>query len=205
VKKLVTTRVDLRHNADLYKNMSERYTQVKGEHDGCVDKLQTLKSEKNELSSVNNDQALCIKELEDELAKKDSTLVYAERLLPTAITRLLQSHEYKQSLSEPFNPAIQASWAKGLAEGHFKEDNMNALYRVEGFDAYSDKKIYVEFDKLFEKKYPYVEKIASGFRHSVADLLKVYPALALLGKSPIAAPSKTRTGTSAPSIQKKKA
>nr|GFD29299.1 hypothetical protein [Tanacetum cinerariifolium] len=39
VKKLVTTRVDLRHNADLYKNMSERYTQVKGEHDGCVDKL----------------------------------------------------------------------------------------------------------------------------------------------------------------------
>nr|GEX76663.1 transposase (putative), gypsy type [Tanacetum cinerariifolium] len=36
--------------------------------------------ESSELSQVNKDQALWIKELEDELARKDSALVYAERL-----------------------------------------------------------------------------------------------------------------------------
>ncbi|GKG28594.1 hypothetical protein Tco_0415959, partial [Tanacetum coccineum] len=77
-----------------------------------------------------------IRKLEVELAKKDSALVYAERisaegamekeklvtrlsraeiekfdcirkLLPVVVSRLLQSHEYKQSISEPFNMAIQ--------------------------------------------------------------------------------------------------
>nr|GEX62404.1 hypothetical protein [Tanacetum cinerariifolium] len=79
--------------------------------------------------------ALKIKELEDTLARKDSALVYAERinperapekerlvtrlsksemekfdcirkLLPAVVERLFQSHEYKQSLLEPFNLAI---------------------------------------------------------------------------------------------------
>nr|GEV45814.1 hypothetical protein [Tanacetum cinerariifolium] len=32
-----------------------------------------------------------------------------------------------------------------------------------------------EYEKLFKQKYPYVMKIASRYRHSVADLLKVHP------------------------------
>ncbi|GJZ89998.1 hypothetical protein Tco_0661925 [Tanacetum coccineum] len=162
----------------------ESLWRVKGEHDGCAEKLQVLEDQNSKLSRVSKDQALRIKELEDVLAKKDSTLVYAERinveraqekeklvaqlsqtemekfdcirkLLPTVVSRLFQSHEYKHSLSKPFNLAIHA--------------------RMENFDAYADKKMYVEYDKLFEKRYPYVEKISSGFRHIVADLLKVYP------------------------------
>nr|GEU58800.1 hypothetical protein [Tanacetum cinerariifolium] len=95
--------------------------------------------------------ALRIKELEDELARKDSALVYAERLnaertqerdklvtqlsktemekfdcvrklLPTVVELLLQSHEYKKSLFEPFNLAIQARWGKGLSEERSEED-----------------------------------------------------------------------------------
>ncbi|GJS58252.1 hypothetical protein Tco_0653036 [Tanacetum coccineum] len=30
-------------------------------------------------------------------------------------------------------------------------------------------------DKLFEAEYPFVTKIASGYRHSMANLLKVHP------------------------------
>nr|GEU57959.1 hypothetical protein [Tanacetum cinerariifolium] len=79
--------------------------------------------------------------------------------------------EYKQSLSVPFNLEIQAGWAKGLAEGHSKEDVMTALLRLENFDAYSIRRMYVEYDKLFEKQYTFIEKISRGFRHSVAELL----------------------------------
>ncbi|GJR16135.1 hypothetical protein Tco_0798787 [Tanacetum coccineum] len=138
------------------------------------------------------------------LAKKDYALVFAERinieraqekeklvtqlgrtemekfdcvrkLLPTMVERLFQSHEYKQSLSEPFNLAIQAGWGKGLIRERSKEDLLDLMGRMENFDAYADKKMYVEYEKLFEKRYPYVEKISCGFRHSVYDLLKFYP------------------------------
>nr|GEW60310.1 hypothetical protein [Tanacetum cinerariifolium] len=142
--------------------------------------------------------------LEGELARKDSALVYAERInaeraqeeekrvaqlskmemenfdcirkiLPTVVDCLFQSHEYKKSLSEPLNLAIQAGWAKGLAEEHSEENHLELMSRMENFDAYANKKMYVEYDKLFEKRYPFVEKISRGFRKTISDLLKVYP------------------------------
>ncbi|GKB92529.1 hypothetical protein Tco_0964801 [Tanacetum coccineum] len=144
VQKLVTAKVDLEHNAKLYNDMTERYMRVKNEHDGCAEKLRVVEGQNYELSRVNKDQALRIKELEEELAKKDYALVYAERISAERaqekkklITQL--GHEYKKSLSEPFNLAIQAGWAEGCLE----EDIMDDLSRVENFDPYSDKKIYI--------------------------------------------------------------
>nr|GEX11049.1 hypothetical protein [Tanacetum cinerariifolium] len=87
----------------------------------------------------------------------------------------LPSHEYKKSLSEPFNMAIQAGWGKGLSKRHTNEEIIAVLRTVEGFDPYSDKKLYPMYNKLFEKEYPYIEKIASDYHHSVADLLMVHP------------------------------
>ncbi|GJY91016.1 hypothetical protein Tco_0506212 [Tanacetum coccineum] len=161
--------------------MADRYKMMKSEHDGCARKLEVLENRNSELSQVNKDQALQIKELEDELAKKDSALVYVKRinaeraqekeklvaqlsktemekfdyirkLLPTMVNRLFQSHEYKQSISEPFNLDIQAGWAKGLAEERFKEDLLELMSRIEGFDAYADKKMYVYPDSLLLDK-----------------------------------------------------
>nr|GEX37139.1 hypothetical protein [Tanacetum cinerariifolium] len=186
-------------------------------------------SMKNELSRINRDQALRIRELEAELAKKDSALVYAERisaegaiekeklvtqlsrseiekfdcirkLIPTVVSRLLQSHEYKQSLSEPFNMAIHAWWSKGLVYEHFEKDIMAALHRVENFDPYSDNKLYPIYDKLFEKEYPYVAKIASGFRHLVADFLKVYSGPTPSSETLAVPDLKVPTGPSVPSV-----
>ncbi|GJS69604.1 hypothetical protein Tco_0702445 [Tanacetum coccineum] len=180
-RKLVTARQDLEHNAKLYTDMANHYKGLKEEHAGCSEKF---------------------KELDAELAKKDYALVYAERVsaeaaierqklvtqlsqakvvkfycickfLPTVVRRLFQIYEYKQSLSEPFNMAIQAGWGKGLAKGRMEEHILAALHAAEGFDAYSDKKLYPMYDKLFEKEYPYVMKVASGYRHFVVDLLKV--------------------------------
>nr|GEW54510.1 transposase (putative), gypsy type [Tanacetum cinerariifolium] len=136
VRKLVQARLDLAHSSHLYTTLSERHKAVKNEHEGCAWKLEVLRSQNDELSQANRDQALQIRKLEDELARKDSALVYAERLnakrakekeklvtqlsktemekldcirklLPTVMEHLLQSHEYKQSLSEPLNLAIQ--------------------------------------------------------------------------------------------------
>ncbi|GKG27347.1 hypothetical protein Tco_0403050, partial [Tanacetum coccineum] len=56
--------------------------------------------------------------------------------------------------------------------------------RMENFDAYANKKMYVEYDKLFKKPYPFVEKISHGFRHTVSDLLKIYPDSPPFGQAP---------------------
>ncbi|GJR71069.1 hypothetical protein Tco_0083434 [Tanacetum coccineum] len=139
------------------------------------------------------------------LARKDSALVFSDRisneraaenerlvsqlgflekekidsigkLLPTVVRRLLNSHEYKESLYVPFNLAIQAGWAKGLAMKRSEEDLMDVLREVQGFDPHSDTRMTVEYDKLFTKTYPYVEKISGLPRRTVQELLKMYPA-----------------------------
>nr|GEU59959.1 hypothetical protein [Tanacetum cinerariifolium] len=128
VKKLVTARVDLHHNAKLYNDMTKRYMKVREEHDSYASKLQVLEREKDDLSCIKNDQAIRIKELEAELAKKDFALVYAERISAEGAAK-------KEKLVK--HMAIQAERAKGLAEGRSEEDITDALRKVEGFDAYS--------------------------------------------------------------------
>ncbi|GKB12632.1 hypothetical protein Tco_0846555 [Tanacetum coccineum] len=106
VRKLVTARQDLEHNANLYTDAINRYRSMKEEHAGYGHKVARIQS------------------LKAELARKDSVLTYTERM---------------------------------LAEGANDHEKLTAQ---------------------------------PGYRHSVADLLKVHPDLA---------PS---TGTSTPTISK---
>ncbi|GJW19946.1 hypothetical protein Tco_0027382 [Tanacetum coccineum] len=165
-----------------YDNLVEAHAEcpemtVREEHARCGQRIQILEKEKNYMPSTNHDQAARIVSLEAELAKKDSDLTYSERLLaegarererltvqlgqaeikkfecirkllPTVVGRFMKSHEYKESLSGPL------TW----------------LFKLDGV-----KKLYPMYDKLFEKQYSYVQKIARGYRHLMADLLKVYP------------------------------
>ncbi|GJY08256.1 hypothetical protein Tco_0375310 [Tanacetum coccineum] len=166
-RQLVSTRTDFTHVSNLYNTLSSRYQQVRGEHAGCAEKLADAERERDELRAVNADQASHIKELKAELARKDSALVFSDRisnkraaenerlvsqlgflekekidyigkLLPTVVRRLLNSHEYKESLSVHFNLAIQSGWAKGLAMKRSEEDLIDVLREVQGFDPHSD-------------------------------------------------------------------
>ncbi|GJZ20087.1 reverse transcriptase domain-containing protein [Tanacetum coccineum] len=154
----------------------ERAWKARDEHSGCAEKLRVVEDQNCELSRVNKDQALRIKELENELARKDSTLVYAKRISAERaqekeklVTKLGRTKMEKFDCIRKLLPTLVDP------EGHSEEDIMDALSKVENFDPYSDKKMYVEYDKLFAKRYPYVERISHGFRHSVSDLLKIYP------------------------------
>ncbi|GKD77940.1 hypothetical protein Tco_1340561 [Tanacetum coccineum] len=225
-RQLVSTRTDFTHASNLYNTLSNRYQQVRGEHAGCAEKLVNAERERDELRAINADQVSQIKELEAELARKDSALVFSDRvsneraveneklvsklgyfekekidsigkLLPTVVRRLLNSHEYKESLSIPFNLAIQAGWAKGLAVKRSEKDLMDVLREVQGFDPYSDTRMAVEYDKLFTKTYPFVEKISGLPRRTVQELLKMYPA-----PPPQDVPTKVNPSSQAPDSSK---
>ncbi|GJZ72811.1 hypothetical protein Tco_0636957 [Tanacetum coccineum] len=53
------------------------------------------------------------------------------KLLPTVVRHLLQSHKYKQSLSEPFDLAIQTVWDKRLSVCHTEEGILATLANTE--------------------------------------------------------------------------
>ncbi|GJS97142.1 hypothetical protein Tco_0804110 [Tanacetum coccineum] len=164
-----------------------------------------IKELEQQLKSADEAHSSVVKDLEGQLAQKDSALVYAERvssdrlseneelrtqlafakrekidavkkLLPTVVGRLLQSHEYKQSLSVPFNYALQTGWGQGLAEARSEEELRELMMRMNGFDAYSDKKMNAEYERLFSKTYSYVDRISHLSEKSVQDLLKLHPA-----------------------------
>ncbi|GKE68390.1 hypothetical protein Tco_1526462 [Tanacetum coccineum] len=202
--------------------MSRRHRQLREEHAQCPEGLAVVQAEKDSLMATNAEQALRIKELEQklisvdevhssavkdlesQLAQKDSALVYAERisserlweneglrtqlafaqkektdvirkLLPTVVERLLQSHEYKQSLSVPFNFALQIGWGQGLAEGRSEKELHKIMMRMNGFDPYSEEKMTAEYERLFSKTYSYVDRISHLSEKPVQDLLKLYP------------------------------
>ncbi|GJY97718.1 hypothetical protein Tco_0514628 [Tanacetum coccineum] len=98
------------------------------------------------------------------------------KLLPTVVERLLQSYEYKQSLSVLFNYALQTGWGQGLAEERSKKELNKIMMRMNGFDHYSDKKMSAEYERLFSKTYSYVDRISHLSEKPVQDLLKLHPA-----------------------------
>ncbi|GJV48417.1 hypothetical protein Tco_1438629 [Tanacetum coccineum] len=220
---LVRTREDFNVVQNFYNTLSEKHRKLREEHAPCSEGLAVVRAEKDSLVATNAEQALRIKELEQQLksadevhssavknlesqlAQKDSALVYAERvsgerlseneklraqlvfaqkektdairkLLPTVVERLLQSHEYKQSLSVPFNYALQTGWGQGLAEERSEEELRKIMMRMNGFDPYSDKKMSAEYERLFSKTYSYVDRISHLSEKPVQDLLKLHPA-----------------------------
>ena len=150
-----------------------------------------------ELESLNAQQAERVRELEAKLTasegeknqlmreKEDFAVrcgegeVARHRLIrdyfPTFVRRLLQSAEYKQSLSVPFNLAIDAGWVKGISEGKSSEEVQAILEAVPHVDAGAPEKLFSIYDELFVKRYPFVDKVSQAFRSSSAELQNLLP------------------------------
>nr|GEX90006.1 hypothetical protein [Tanacetum cinerariifolium] len=170
------------------------------DHSGCHRKVKALEKEIDKLFVVNKNQASGIQELEGEMEKKNFELATAEKesalcvkerqdllvrlgqtkfkkfdcihkLLSTVVRRLLQNHEYKQILK-----------------------------KTGGFDAYSDRKLYPKYDKIFETRYLFVAK---GYRYSVVNLLKIHLELAMVTSSSTLTISGALVGPFIPSTQKR--
>ncbi|GKE63557.1 hypothetical protein Tco_1513924, partial [Tanacetum coccineum] len=181
-RQLVSTKTDFTHVSNLYNTLSNRYQQVRGEHAGCAEKLINAERERDKLRVVNADQASHIKELEAELARKDSALVFSDRISneravqnEKLVSKLGYFEKEKTDSIGKLLPIV-AGWAKGLALKRSEEDLMKVLNEVRGFDPYSETRMTVEYVNLFSKTYPYVDKISGLPRRPVQELLKMYPA-----------------------------
>ncbi|GJS91339.1 hypothetical protein Tco_0773975 [Tanacetum coccineum] len=88
---------------------------------------------------------------------------------------LLSSDEYRKSLSDVFNLAIAAGWSEGVKAACSEEEAQAFLATAVDYDPACKETFMTEFDSLFDKSYPYVEKLAESFRLPLEDLQNMWP------------------------------
>ncbi|GKC31498.1 hypothetical protein Tco_1038792 [Tanacetum coccineum] len=175
-----------------------------GKEAGLTKKLVAVEKARDGLLDRDREREECIKQLEADLASKTSSFAEAEgvvgtlkgdlerltmdlsytdivrhnyvrQLLPTVVQRLLSSGEYKKSLTDVFNLAIAAGWSEGVKETCSEEEAQAFLATAVDYDSACKETFMFEFDSLFDKSYPYVEKLVESFRLPLGDLQNLWP------------------------------
>lgn len=171
---------------------------------GLKDRVSELETEKEGWRKVSGEQAAKIKSLEADL-KKTRLLLSDEEMscqelwnenqdlairmgnveidrnkvvnvfIPEMVRRLFNSHEYKQSLAEPFNLYSQSRFLDGVALGRKPEELAELLEDVEGLDLEADETYQPLYDHLFSMDYPYIQKIGKTCQRSFKDLMEMFP------------------------------
>ncbi|GJV15687.1 hypothetical protein Tco_1361010 [Tanacetum coccineum] len=95
--------------------------------------------------------------------------------LPTFAHQLYQSAEYKWSLGEVFSLAIGKGFIDGISVGQKDEDVQTILKATLGVNPMYSSTFMEEYNKLFDKRYPYVDKVARSYLLDPTDLHNVMP------------------------------
>jgi myosin heavy subunit len=168
-------------------------------------KLSAVEKERDDLLEKNREQLARIKQLVAALSLKETALGesekkgaelekkveqltvetsqaeilrfnYVRQLVPTVVKRLRGSEEYQITWAEAFNASLDVGWLKGIRYGR-NQDEVDAIIAAdESFElepALNFKEIY---DGMFDRQFPYVEKVASSFRLPIANLMNILPA-----------------------------
>ena len=107
------------------------------------------------------------------LAEIDRNRIIKE-FLPEMVHRLLDSHEYKTALAEPFNLFSSSGFLDGLKLGREPEEVEKLLEQVDDIDVDAGQKYQPLYDALFSKDYPYIQKVSSSTRRTFDDLMQIF-------------------------------
>ncbi|GJV43311.1 hypothetical protein Tco_1427847 [Tanacetum coccineum] len=94
--------------------------------------------------------------------------------LPTFVRRLHQSAEYKRSLGRVFSLAIGKGFIDGISIGR-KDIDIQAILKDSDVDPLSFDIFIDEYEKLFDQRYSYVDKVARMYLLDPSGLQNVMP------------------------------
>ncbi|GJV43182.1 hypothetical protein Tco_1427718 [Tanacetum coccineum] len=185
--RLIETQNQLLETIRSRNQLSEDHKALQQVHLGCVgkeadltEKLAVVDKERDDLLDKDREREERIRQLEADLASKTSSLIEAEGAVNTlkgdleCLTRLLSSDEYKKSLSDVFNLAIAAGWSEGVKAAYSEEEVKAFLATAADYNPACKTTFMSEFDSLFNKSYPYVEKLAESFWLPLGDLQNMW-------------------------------
>ncbi|GJR61054.1 hypothetical protein Tco_1503216 [Tanacetum coccineum] len=183
--KLIILRVDLELNAKLYNDMASRYKKVKEEHEGCANKIKCWKKREMNYPISTKIKLSILRSWKPNWLRRTS-VCYCVRLKDISAER----GEEKEKL------------VTQLGRTEMKKfDCVRKLLPTVVGRLFCRSPLIWPFkpDGLFKMLYPYIEKIARGFRHSAAELLKVHPDPHPPSQAPAAIIVRVLDQTSAPS------
>ncbi|GJS73243.1 V-type proton ATPase subunit B2 [Tanacetum coccineum] len=188
-----------------YDEKVSTFDQLSKNYDGALtrekvlhDRLEELEEEIKQADQLSSSQADRLKQLEEALkqsevdahqlrVEKERYAVEACRgdmvrqriinqYLLTFVHRLHQSAEYKRSLGEVFSLVVDKGFMDGISIGREDADIQAILKATPNVDLVSFDTFMDAYDKLFDWRYPYVDKVArmylldpSGLQNIMSD------------------------------------
>ncbi|GJU96460.1 hypothetical protein Tco_1321216 [Tanacetum coccineum] len=180
-----------------YGKLSKNYEGALIREKSLQDRLEELEEEKKEVDNLNSSQADHIKRLEEALkqAEADAEQLRSEKVryaveagkgeivrqkiinqyLPTFVCQLHQSAEYKRSLGEVFSLAVGKGFMEGISIGRKEEDIQAILTATPNVDPSSSETFLPAYEKLFDQRYSYVDKVARMYLLDPTELQNIMP------------------------------
>nr|GEV60074.1 hypothetical protein [Tanacetum cinerariifolium] len=95
--------------------------------------------------------------------------------LPTFVRRLHQSAKYKRSLGQVFTLAVGKGFTDGISIGRKEEDIQAILKATPNVDPTSSETFLTAYEKFFDQRYPYVNKVARMYLLDPTELQNIMP------------------------------
>ncbi|GJX33497.1 hypothetical protein Tco_0243352 [Tanacetum coccineum] len=161
--------------ADDHKSLQKEHLGCAGKEAALVEKLVVAKKEKDDLLDKNREQEECIKQLEEDLASKTSSLTSAQSSISSLrsdLERLTVDLSQAEIVRHNYVPQLLPTGVKAVLS---EEEAEAFLATAVDYDPACKDTFISEFDSLFVKNYPYVEKLTESFRLSLGDLQNMWP------------------------------
>ncbi|GJW99380.1 hypothetical protein Tco_0183294 [Tanacetum coccineum] len=137
-----------------YKECKKELATVQSAYDE-KDRLKELEEEKKEADQLNSSQADRIKQLEEALKQSEAD-AHQLRIKKERYA----SAEYKRSLGEVFSLAVGKGFMDGIPIGREDADIQAILKATPNVDLASSDIFMDAYEKLFDRRYLYVDKVA---------------------------------------------
>ncbi|GKD58889.1 V-type proton ATPase subunit B2, partial [Tanacetum coccineum] len=182
-----------------YDEKTSTYDQLSKNYDGALtrekslqDRLKELEEEKKEMEQLNSEldkERYTVKAGNGEMVRHRIINQY----LLTFMRQLHQSAGYKRSLGEAFSLAICKGFIDGISIDR-KDPNIRAILKATPNVNPTSSDIFMEtYEKLFDKRYPYVKKVARMYLLDPSGLQNVMPDKT--GPTPSGGPRDTPTAS----------
>ncbi|GJU97623.1 hypothetical protein Tco_1326894 [Tanacetum coccineum] len=159
-------------NVSAYNQLSKNYDGALTREKSLQDMLEEIKEEKKETEQLCNEQTERIKQLEATLKQSAND---AHQLRLDRERYAVEADKGKWSLGEVFSFAVGKGFIDGLFVSSKDEDVQAILKATSGVDPTSSDTFMEEYNKLFDQRYPYVDKVARAYLLDPTGLQNVMP------------------------------
>ncbi|GJT00070.1 V-type proton ATPase subunit B2 [Tanacetum coccineum] len=177
-KEFAKVRLVFDENVSAYDQLYQNYDGALTREKSLQERVEELEEENKEAKKLSVKQADRIKHLKEALKQSEED---AHQLRPDRERFAVEcgngemSAEYKRSLGEVFSLAVGKGFINDLSVGRKDKDVQAILKATPSVDPTSSSTFMEEYNKLFDKRYPYVYKVARAYLLDPTGLQNIMP------------------------------